>query len=262
MSLFLSGCPHWVTAILLVVLPTIAAMCGPILIRRQIDLRRLITNNEIAGFKFGVVGVIYAVLLAFAVIVVWERFSDAEMAVIQEAGSSATIYRLAAAPTPDAVATREALSKYLTLAIDREWPLMAREKESREVTQALNTLYTTAVRLAANGSTQPAILAEVFRQLDAITAARRARLHLATGIVPSILWVGLFCGAVLTVGFTFFFGTENFAAQVLMTGILSVVVFMGLFVIVSIDHPFTGPVHIGSEPLELVLQDLGREYKN
>jgi hypothetical protein len=60
--------------VLLVVLPTIAAMCGPVLMRRQIGLERLASNNEIAGFKFATVGVTYAVLLTFAVIVVWEKF--------------------------------------------------------------------------------------------------------------------------------------------------------------------------------------------
>jgi hypothetical protein len=260
-SLFLAGLPLWVAAILLVILPTIAAMCGPVLLRRRIGLERLTTNNEIAGFKFATVGVIYAVLLAFAVIVVWERFSDAETTVIQEAGASATLYRLAAGPQPEAAATRTALGNcnYLRLAIDRDWPLMATEKGSSEVTQALDALYAAALRLTENGSKQTAVLMEMFKQLDAITQARRTRLHLATGIVPGVLWPVLFCGAVLTVGFTFFFGTENLAAQVMMTGILSVIVFMGLLVIVSIDHPFTGPVHIGSEPLQTVLEDFGHD---
>ena len=87
MSLFLAGLPLWVAAILLVVLPTIAAMCGSVLMRRRIGLERLASNNDIAGFKFATVGVIYAVLLAFAEIVVWEKFSDAETAVVQEAGA-------------------------------------------------------------------------------------------------------------------------------------------------------------------------------
>jgi hypothetical protein len=62
-----------------------------------------------------------------------------------------------------------------------------------------------------------------------------------------------------------FFGTENLAAQVMMTGILSVIVFMGLLVIVSIDHPFIGPVHVGSEPLQTVVEDFEpklREWLN
>ncbi len=126
MSLFLTGLPLWAAAILSVVIPTIAAMCGSVLMRRRIGLERLTSNNEIAGFKFATVGVIYAVLLAFAVIVVWEKFSDAETAVIQEAGASATLYRLTAGPEPEAVATRAALGNYLRLAMDQDWPLMAK----------------------------------------------------------------------------------------------------------------------------------------
>jgi hypothetical protein len=40
-----------------------------------------------------------------------------------------------------------------------------------------------------------------------------------------------------------------------MTGILSSLVTMGLVVIVSIDHPFTGPVYIHPEPLSVVLDE-------
>jgi uncharacterized integral membrane protein len=158
-------------------------------------------------------------------------------------------------PEPEAVATRAALTNYLRLAIGRDWPQIAAGKESHEATQALDALYVAALRLTDKGSRQPALFVEMFKQLDAITQARRVQLHVARGIVPGILWMVLVCGAVLTVGFTFFFGTENLPAQVMMTGVLSVLVFMGLLVIVSINHPFTGPVHIGSEPLQHVIED-------
>jgi Protein of unknown function (DUF4239) len=254
-SLFLSGCPLWVTAILLIILPAAAAAGTLILIRGRVGLERLTTNNEVAGFKFAVVGVIYAVLLAFAVIVVWERFTDAEVAVVQEGGAAATIYRLTSGPEPEALATRAALVNYLRLAIERDWPQMAAEKESPEVTRALDQLYESALRLAQTGSRQPAVLLELLNQLDSITKARRSRLHLAVGIVPGVLWAALTVGGILTVAFTFFFGTENLSAQVMMTGVLTIIVFFGLFVIVTIDHPFTGPVHVGSEPLQHVLAD-------
>jgi len=258
MSLFLSGLPLSGEMALLVVLPTIVAMCAPILLRRRIGYERLASNNEIAGFKFATVGVIYSVLVAFAVVVVWEKFNDAEIAVVQEAGASATLYRLAAGPEPAMVAARAALGDYLKVVIDREWPAMAEEKGSREATQALDALYAAALRLAADGLRQPAVLAEMFKQLDAITQARVTRLHLAAGVVPGIVWLVLSCGAALTVTFTFFFGTRNLPAQVMMTGILSVLVFMAILVIVLIDHPFTGPYYVESEPLQTVLEDFGR----
>jgi hypothetical protein len=256
-SLFLAGVPLWLGAFLIVILPTLLAMCGPILVRRRFSLDRLTTNNEIAGFKFATVGVIYAVLMAFAIIIVWERFADAENSVVQEAGAAANLYRLAPDADPESRAMRAALSDYLHLALTRDWPQMARVHGSPEVTRALDALYARALALTRAGAPQPAVQMEIFHQLDNMTQARRARLHLATGIVPGVLWGVLVLGGVLTVTFTFFFGTRNLRAQVMMTGILAVIVFMGLFVIVSINHPFTGPVHIDGEPLAGVLEDLG-----
>jgi hypothetical protein len=259
MLLFLCELPLWVSAILVVAAPTMIAMCGPLLVRRRVELERLTTNNEIAGFKFATVGVVYAVILAFAVIAVWEKFSEAEGLVTKEAGAAATLYRLSAGPEPEAVAAKAALNNYLTLAIDRDWPLMAKEKGSRETMRALDALYAAILRLPETGLRKSASFGEMLKQLDEITEARRARLHLAAGIIPTMLWVVLCCGAVMTIGFTFFFGTENLRAQMTMTGILSVIVFMGLLVILSFDHPFTGPVHVDAEPLRIVMEDFGQD---
>ena len=255
MSYFLSNQPLWLLVILLVIVPTIVAMCAQVLIRRWVGVESLVKNNEIAGFKFATVGVIYAVLVAFSVIVVWEKFAEAETAVAQEAGATAALFRYAEGKEPDALALRTALEKYVRLTIEKEWPAMASEFESREVTLALNDVYQAALALNRAKTRDTADMSEVFRQLDNVTAARRVRLHLAAGLVPNIIWLTLFAGAVLTVGFTLFFGSENLLAQVAMTCVLSVVVTMGLVVIVSTDHPFTGPVHILPEPLEAVLKD-------
>src|SRR5881227_2620884 len=91
----LSTQPLWVSAIVLVGLMTLIAMAGPLLVRRYFGLDQLRLNNEVAGFKFATVGVLYAVLLAFAVIIAWEKFSEAESSAAQEAGAVATLYRLA-----------------------------------------------------------------------------------------------------------------------------------------------------------------------
>jgi hypothetical protein len=76
--LFLTTQPLWLTALILLVPTTLFAMVGPVIVRRFIALDHLRVNNEVAGFKFATIGVIYAVLLAFAIVVVWERFNTAE----------------------------------------------------------------------------------------------------------------------------------------------------------------------------------------
>src|SRR6185437_4954282 len=115
--------PLWLSALLMVVLPTAVAMTGPYVVRHFVQLDKLRTNNEVAGFKFATIGVIYAVLLAFAVIVVWEKVKAAEQDVEREAGAAATIFRLAGGlDAGHRVALDAATSAYLTAAIEKDWP--------------------------------------------------------------------------------------------------------------------------------------------
>ncbi len=257
MLLFLCSLPLWLGAFFTVLLPTMVAMAGPALVRKRYPLSILAKNNEIAGFKFATVGAIYGVILAFAIVTVWEKFSEAELFVLQEAGSSATIYRLAAGENADAIATRAALEAYLGAVIEDEWLRMAEGKESREAATALDDLYTAAMRL---GDGKPgAVGVEIMRELGNLTQARRGRLHLAMGVVPPALWTMLLFGALLTISFTYFFGHENLRSQVTMTGGLASIVFLGLFVIVSYDHPFTGEVSIEPHPLTAVRNNFHHE---
>jgi hypothetical protein len=75
--------------------------------------------------------------------------------------------------------------------------------------------------------------------------------------VPGVLWFVLFGGAIVTVGFTLFFGAENLRVQAMMTGILAFLIFSGLHVIIAIDHPFAGSVKVQPEALVAVLEDFG-----
>jgi hypothetical protein len=192
------------------------------------------------------------------VIVVWEKFNDAQTSVAEEAGATAALFRYADGKEPEAVALRMALVNYLKAAIHEEWLAMGRESEAHGVTQALNRLYSAALALNQSGTRDTADMSEVFRQIDNVTAARRVRLHLATGLVPDVIWIALFAGALLTIGFTLFFGSENLLAQVCMTGVFSLLVTLGLVVIISLDHPFTGPVYIHADALSAVLEEFGK----
>ena len=282
--LFFTTLSAWKAAILFVILPTAAAMAGSVLVRRIFGLERLAINNEVAGFKFAVVGIVYGLLLTLATISAWDKFSEAHVAVIEEGAAANAIYQIANGPEEDQLAVRAALSKYLTLAIDKDWPAMEVEQESEEVSGALGELYADVIRLIQKASVAPArkiapaqtkatgraqkgaavptpneVMAqaleiEVIKQLDNITKSRRTRVHLSSGIVPPMMWYVLIIGATLTGLFTFFFGLENIVAQVLMTGILVAMICMSLLMTLSFDHPFTGPVHVGSEPLKDLLK--------
>jgi len=254
---FLTFMPLWLLALLVIGLPTALAMLGPVVVRRFVALDKLRTNNEVAGFKFATVGVIYAVLLAFAVIVVWEKFNDAESNVAREASAAATIFRLADSLTPERSAPlKQAMAAYLRAVVARDWPAMEQGHASLDVTHALSDIYSALLKKQPGEQIDPIVLTELLRQLDEISAGRRSRLVASDGTVPSILWYVLLGGAVLTVAFTFFFGTANLGAQALMTGALSILIFSGLLTVVVIDRPFAGSVKVEPNAFVYVLRDI------
>jgi len=258
MLFFLTTQPLWVSGTILVGLTTVLAMLGPSVVRRYVTLESLATHNDIAGFKFATIGVLYAVLLAFAIILVWQKFSDAEASVVQEAGAAATIYRLSdGLGDKPAAQIRDKLTNYLSATIADDWPAMDRgtPRASTSSQRALDAIYKALLTSDSSPQGDVAVLAEILHQLDVVTQARRARLVAAVGVVPNVIWLVLFGGGVLTVGFTFFFGTENLRAQTVMTALLSILIFSELLAIVAIDRPFSGPVKVEPNALAYVLED-------
>lgn len=256
--MFLMNLPIGVLGLILIGIPTLLAVLGPVLVRRFVDLRKLQTNNEVAGFKFATVGVLYAVMLAFVVIVVWEKFNDADNFVSKEAAAAATVYRLSAdIPGEPGSVLRARLTDYLNAAIEKDWAAMAEGEGSPAVTVALDRVYEALLSYRGTGNRDAVILAETLRNLDLLAQARRSRLVAADGYVPGVLWATLIVGAIGTLGFTLFFGTRNLRAQAAMTGILSVLLFSGLLIVVSFDHPFSGSVQVHPDALAAVLRDFG-----
>ncbi|MGB9385932.1 MAG: DUF4239 domain-containing protein [Pseudolabrys sp.] len=256
--LFLTTNSIWLAAFILIVPTTIFAMCGPAIVRRYVPLDRLSANNEVAGFKFATVGVIYAVLLAFAILVVWERFNKADSDVANEASAAATVFRLTQGLDADhGAAVRKATTNYLREAVDKDWPAMGHGTSSRDVTIALTEIYDAVLKFHTFGSFESLVVAEILRDVDRISEMRRQRLVAASGIVPGIIWAVLFTGAFVTIGFTFFFGTANLRAQTVMSGAVAILIFSGLLTVVAIDHPFAGTVKVGPEALIAVIQDFG-----
>jgi hypothetical protein len=253
---FLTNLPVWLSGLLMVGLTTVLAMLGPHLVRRYVTLEELSANNEVAGFKFAVVGVLYAVLLAFAIIVVWEKFNDAENTVAREAGAATTIYRLShgIGDAPGS-SLRAALTSYLEATISQDWQAMELGDESQSARKSLDAVYAALLPSAQGQNT--VLMSEILHQLDVVTQERRARIVAAEGTVPGVIWPVLFWGAAVTIGFTYFFGTRSLRAQTLMTGLLSVLIFSGLLIIIVIDQPFAGVVRVQPDALAKVLQEFG-----
>ena len=257
MVFWLTSRPGWVL-ILFLLLFTALAMAGPYVVRRRVRLAKLRGNNEVAGFKFAVIGVLYSVLLAFVVVISWERFHDAENALAREAGAAATVYRLAGGlDEASTAALRSNLTAYLNSVLTDDWPAMVRGRSSAVTTRLLSDLYDQMIRFDPADFRGSDVQSNLLSELDEMTRARRERLVMAEGTVHPVLWFVLFLGAALTISFTFFFGTRNLMAQSLMTGILAAIILSSVLVVIALDRPYTGAVEVSKEPIRAILEDMG-----
>ena len=83
-------------------------------------------HNEVIGFILAVIGVIYAVLLAFIAVAVWEDFGTADALVQTEANLVGNLYRdTVGLPNPLATGLRHNLFVYAETVVQDEWPALA-----------------------------------------------------------------------------------------------------------------------------------------
>ena len=80
-----------VYGVLVVCAVNAAAVAGLALVQRLVSLELRQQHNDVAGFVYAVLGVVYAVLLALVVIAVWEQYQRARETVGNEANAVAEI---------------------------------------------------------------------------------------------------------------------------------------------------------------------------
>ena len=253
--------PLWVIAVIMTVLAAVYSVGLMLMTRQRYGLDWLRLNNEVAGFKYAVVGVFYAVLLAFVVIAVWEEYRNTEGAVREEAKAAVNLHRVAhGLPDESGHEIHKNLLDYVNDVRAHEWRSMASGAPSETVAKALDRLTYAVFNVQPESPKEVMLYQDALRLLAVMTDNRSERLESATGSVPGMLWFVLVIGALITLGYPAFFGSTNLAAQILMTASLAVLVALSLLLGLAFDYPFTGGVHISDLPFEEALQQMPEDW--
>lgn len=232
------------------------AVGGLLVMRRLVHHTKLRPHHEVADPILGVVGAIYAVLLAFVVISVWQEFDKSNANVETEANYLADIYRDAEAFQPEfrqniSVLLRE----YRTAVIDDEWQAMEKGRMSANVERLMRKIWTAYTLYQPRNATEQVFFDESVRKLNLFRELRRQRIMDSRSGINPLLWFVLLIGGLGTISFTFLFGTENVHAHIAMVILLSLTIGLILFTIMELDFPFTGSVSISPEPFKEILLD-------
>ncbi len=253
----------WVLGILTIGASLAGSLVGLILTSRLTPKGRRRQHQEVAGFIFAVVGVIYAVLLAFVVIMVWEEFSEAESYAAHEANAVKTVFRLSPS-FPSAVKhkLRAELRVYAHSVVEKEWQTMATGKSHVETDEALDRLFDNLADFTPSAKREEILYEETLTQLIQVSNSRRLRLFASNSGVPMIMWFVLYAGAFVTVTFSFLFEVDRLSAHALMSGALAVLIGLSLLLISALNFPFSGDVRVRPEAFEAMLERMDKIEAN
>lgn len=238
-------------------------LVGLYLVRRIIGLENLRRNNEVAGVIIGIVGTIYAVILAFIVVVEWQKYTEASNTVATEANVLGDLSRMAERLSSEQrkqVLTE--LREYALSVSDDEWPLLAEGKSSDKTAGMLNKIWKSyVIDLSPQSPVETALYGESLRRLNDLSDSRRLRINSSRDGLPAMLWVVLVGGGIVTLCFTYFFGALNMRAQLLMVGALTGEIAFILVLIVSLDNPYRGELKMSSAPIHEQADHIGRRIE-
>jgi hypothetical protein len=231
-----------IISIAVVVVVALLAAGLHVVVQRRFGHDRLKGHNDVAGFLLAVVGVIYAVVLGFVVIVAWQKYDDAQNSVDEEVAAAIDLYHsVAAFPPPLKNGVRADIRQYADEVLTSEWPAMARGEQAAEggptLEKAAAIVENFKPRTVAEGNAQQIALSNVQRLFD----SRRRRVRQTYRSIPPVLWTALIAGAFAILAFSYLFGVENRVAQVLMTTIIAALIALMFIVISTFDFPFRGP---------------------
>lgn len=231
----------------------LGSVVGLSIVRRLVPVERLQKNHEVAGVTFGVLGAFYGLVLAFVIVAAWERFNEANANAHQEATALENLYKLSSGLSePTRNELQAAILEYTNRVLDVEWPEMARLSYNVDKGGVLK-LWATVLSDRASDSRELMLMDKSIDQLDVINQSRGMRLLFYDDDLPSVVWIVIYLGCVITIGFSYFFGSNVFRAQEIMCASFSILLGMTILAIIELAHPYQGVVTISNEPFRYAL---------
>ena len=219
--------------------------------------------NDVMGFIYATIGVVYSVVFAFVVVTTWQQFEEARALEDAESHAVADLFRmLPGLPVSQQEEARAALVEYAQTAVDIEWPQMADGNSGGAATIVLIDRMWRIYGNAGTGTeTANVLYTEGVERLAELGGIRRERLHASRHGIPGMLWTALIVGALVTVGFAAGFSVASWVEHAWLVAALAALVSLFLLVTVELDRPYSGDIRVLPEQFREVLEQFAPETK-
>lgn len=240
----------WLVGALFVVVSTAVGLVGLELLSPFLRAHLKVNHNDVSASFATRMGTVYAVLLAFVVLAVWQRYLAADASVNSEAAALVSAYR-AGQSLPEPMRTDAAIAlRAYAARLPEEW--LTHASLTPHVTpDPLNRVWSAlrdAREVAGANVSNPAETA-----LQQLEVQRHTR-HLASQqTLPGVFWWILVAGGLTNIVISYLFAFEPMWHHRLLTGMLSLMIGSVLFLIFALNAPFNGQVHVSTDPIRHAL---------
>ncbi|MYS17754.1 DUF4239 domain-containing protein [Streptomyces sp. SID4982] len=196
------------------------------------------------------IGVVYAIVLGLAIAGVWEARSaagdtvQAEAQALHEVSERVSVY-----PADVRDRVRADVDAYVSYVVDTEWKSMTQRGEvTAQGARLLDRVRQDVTEYQPRSDFEAQAYQPLVDQVAAADQARNARADSTGATMPSVVWWGLLCGAVITVGMVFALQIRRTARELVLAGLFSATIAFMLFLIWDFDAPFSRGIAVTAEP--------------
>jgi hypothetical protein len=212
-------------------------------------------HNDVLVPLFLTAGVIYAVLLGFLVIGMWEAYDAAHANTAEEASLLVPLYRQSEIMSPEkGVEMRHLLRDYAEHVASGWKNFTKTGRGSPEARKTADEIIKVFGTLTAATKAREIVDAQFLQTFSQLLLDRNKRLLYASESLSWIMWFAAVGGGVVTVGMSFVLYMDRVRPHVIMTSVLSMLIGVLLFIMAVLNKPFVGPLGISPEPFEASLQ--------
>ncbi len=251
--------PAWIVGIVVVGGIPALAIVAEVFLSRKVPTIKSGSHNDVAGFLVAVVAVIYAVIVGFTIVSLYETSVTANDDVSAEAASLLQLHEGDFVLGPATSARIDADIVGYARAVVRDWTTISRGVPSREVQSRANHIYATLSDYRPRTAAERDYLNQAIIDVNSLTEARVTRQLEAksAGTLPPVLWTGILLTSLVTLGFALMFSLENLRFACTMVGGVALVLSVNLFMLIELGYPFLGSVAVGPDRFVDVIHLVG-----
>lgn len=250
--------PEWAFCLTIVALFVVAALGGQAVMRPV--LRRWFGGrefNDLVGLYISAFGVLYGITLGLISVAAWENFGEVEGLVSQEAAAVAALYRsVDCYSEPIRTELTGMLRDYTRQIIDVSWPEMRRGIVPLGGHPLIVRFQQRLVAFEPQTEAQIALHRESLYRFNQTIEFRRLRMDCVEWRLPTILWVVVLAGSMMSFVLTWLLVVENEVLHNVLTGIMAVLLGLLIYFLLTLDLPFEGQHSVGPDSLELIYEQV------